>query len=229
MGGTTGTVLLARHGQASYESALVSNDGGSLTEAGRGQAHTLASQLAPLSISSIWTSSLSRGVQTAEIIGAELGLPVTVREGLREYSVGFMAGTAIDEAAHVSTTLADWLRGDDSSAIEGGESFMRVVQRVEQVLEEIVPVLGAGSALVVSHGGAILATVPWLTGARPLDRPELWMPNCGYFELQPGPVSGPRRISEVHATTTPRTANGSTHRKWSVRRDSPVPGRTAPE
>ena len=66
--------------------------GGSLTALGRSQAAGLADSLAGERIAHVYASSMSRAVQTAEIVAARLGVGVTVREGLREFSVGSFAG-----------------------------------------------------------------------------------------------------------------------------------------
>src|SRR6478609_3419986 len=87
-------ILVARHGEAEYETELCGDDGGSLTALGRAQARELADLLSGERIARVWTSSLSRAVQTAEIVAASLGVDVVVREGLREYGVGSLAGSA---------------------------------------------------------------------------------------------------------------------------------------
>ena len=85
-------VFVARHGEAEYETDLVCDDGGSLTALGRQQARELGASLSGERIARVWTSSLSRAVQTAEIAAGVLGVDVVVREGLREYGVGDLAG-----------------------------------------------------------------------------------------------------------------------------------------
>ena len=87
-------VLIARHGEAEYETEVCSDDGGSLTPLGRGQARALAARLRGERVARVWPSSLSRAVQTAEIVAAGLEVDVIVREGLREYGVGALAGSA---------------------------------------------------------------------------------------------------------------------------------------
>ena len=79
-------VFVARHGEADYETDLLTDDGGSLSARG------------PPAVARRWrrrwrasgsrtssASPLSRAVQTAEIAAAVLGVDVTVREGLREF------------------------------------------------------------------------------------------------------------------------------------------------
>src|SRR6187401_2569940 len=87
------TLVVARHGQATYDViGIASDDGGWLTDLGRRQAADLAEDLADRRVAAIWCSDMSRAVQTAEIVAAALNVPVRVRRDLREASVGGFAG-----------------------------------------------------------------------------------------------------------------------------------------
>ncbi len=179
-------VHVARHGEAEYETDLVSNDGGWLTPGGREQARALAARLRGARISRVWTSSMSRAVQTAEIVAAELGVDVVVREGLREYSVGDMAGTRMDEREHVSAAFHAWLDGDREAEIPGGVRIADFVRRVTGALQEVADQHPGESVLVISHGGAILGALPPLAGIPPERVRGLTLPNCGVIELEAG-------------------------------------------
>ena len=86
-------VFVARHGEAVYESELLSDAGGWLSPLGRQQAKDLAATLAPERIARVWASDMARAVQTGEIVAGILGVDVVVRKGLREFGVGDAAGT----------------------------------------------------------------------------------------------------------------------------------------
>ncbi|WP_426245211.1 histidine phosphatase family protein [Nocardioides sp. LHG3406-4] len=177
-------VFLARHGLADYETSLVTDDGGSLSAEGREQARGLAEALRGERIARVWTSPLSRAVQTAEIAAAALGVDVVVREGLREYGVGSLAGSDADEAAVIGAVFRAWADGDDEAAIDGGEVIADIVSRAAGVLEEIADQHRGEAVLVVSHGGAIMTSVPEL-----VDRPRQWaydlaLPGGGFVALE---------------------------------------------
>ncbi len=155
-------IFVARHGEAAYETDLVTDDGGSLTPRGREQARALGERLLPHRVARVWCSPASRAVQTAEIAAAVLGVDVVVREGLREYGVGRLAGTDADEAAELGPVFAAWSAGDDTAQIPGAERVVDIVARVVRVLEEVRDAHRGDAVLVVSHGGAIMATVPEL-------------------------------------------------------------------
>lgn len=187
-------LFLARHGEADYESDLVTDDGGSLSAVGRGQSRDLGERLRGERIARIWCSPLSRAVQTAEIAAAVLGVDVVVREGLREYSVGALAGTDADESAELGPVLAGWVAGDDTARIPGGETVAGVAARVAGVLDEVRDAHRGEGVLVVSHGGAIMATVPSLLGTPRATAYDLVLPGGGHVALE-GDADGWRMLT----------------------------------
>lgn len=177
-------VFVARHGEAVYESELLSDAGGWLSPLGRDQARALAERMAPERISCVWTSDMARAVQTGEIVAAALGADVVVRTGLREFGVGDAAGTTGDPDPFAET-FAAWLDGDLTVRISGGESGEDVVRRYTAVLDEIADAHRGESVLVISHGGvmcmALSAVARNLALSHSRDVP---MPNCGVVALE---------------------------------------------
>ncbi|MDR7251177.1 putative phosphoglycerate mutase [Nocardioides sp. BE266] len=177
-------VFVARHGEAAYESELLSDAGGWLTPLGREQARRLAADVGPERISRVWTSDMARAVQTGEIVAAQLGVDVVVRTGLREFGVGDAAGTTGDPDPFAAT-FAAWLDGELDARIPGGESGHEVVDRYRAVLEEVADTHRGEGVLVVSHGGvmcmALSALSRNLTMAHSRDLP---MPNGGVVALE---------------------------------------------
>jgi len=105
------TLVVARHGEAEYESSEWEEEGGSLTTLGRRQAAELAEELAPRRVAHVWTSTLARAVQTGEIVAARLGVGVTTRLGLREFGVGDYRGVPLVEDPFVETYFR-WMGGE---------------------------------------------------------------------------------------------------------------------
>ena len=71
------TILLARHGETDDNIPPIRIQGfrdTPLNETGRRQAHELAERLEAEPIASLWSSDLGRARETAEILGARLGL-----------------------------------------------------------------------------------------------------------------------------------------------------------
>ncbi len=116
------TVLIARHGEAEYETAFLSDDGGSLSLRGREQAHQLALSLEHARVATIYCSGMARAVQTAEIIAARLGVVVKVREHLREWAMG----EYVDELE----TIADLHRGETVLVISRAGLMMKALPQM---------------------------------------------------------------------------------------------------
>lgn len=177
---TTTTLVLARHGEAAYESDLWSDAGGSLTQLGRAQADDLADRLGTRPLDHVWTSTMARAVQTGEIVAARRGTAVTTRHDLRELEVGDHAGSPLEDDPF-APTYAAWLAGDLAARIPGAESGREVADRVARTLADIASRHPGGRALVVSHGGALRLTVPGLCR---MDVEPTRLPHCGTIEVE---------------------------------------------
>lgn len=118
-------VFVARHGEAEYESEILSDAGGSLTARGRQQARVLAEQLRSQRVARIWSSDMSRAVQTAEIAAAVLGVGVVIREGLREFGVGGeRVVDVVDRVTSVLEEAADEHRGEAILVVSHGGAIL---------------------------------------------------------------------------------------------------------
>ena len=159
-------IVLARHGEAEYESPLLNDHGGSLTVTGRAQARALGERLRDERVAHVYTSSLARAVQTGELAAAVLGVEVTVREGLHEFGAGDARGRTFEDALF-GPVFEGWLGGDAETRVPGGESGAEIARRVVDVLDDLADRHRGETLLVVAHGGAILATlsvVAWRAG-----------------------------------------------------------------
>jgi probable phosphoglycerate mutase len=177
-------VFVARHGEALYESELLSDAGGWLSPLGRQQAKDLAASLVSERITRVWASDMARAVQTAEIVAGILGVDVVVRKGLREFGVGDAAGTT-GVPDPFAGTFTSWLAGDHAARIPGGESGDEVVGRYTAVLDEIADEHRGESVLVISHGGVMCFALPALaTNVPPTHGHEKPMPHCGVVAME---------------------------------------------
>jgi 2,3-bisphosphoglycerate-dependent phosphoglycerate mutase len=149
-------IIVARHGEAEYETPEMNATGGSLTTLGRQQARDLGERLRPERVAAVVCSELSRAVQTAEIAAGVLGLPVRVRERLQEYPAGDFLGRPY-EHGFFDAMVTSWLAGDLAAGVPGGETGRATADRVLGVLEDLADQFRGETVLVVSHGGVILA------------------------------------------------------------------------
>lgn len=149
-------IIVARHGQAEYETPEMNATGGSLTPLGRAQARELGERLRSEKVAAVMCSELSRAVQTAEIAAGVLGLPVRVREQLHEFPAGDYLGRPYDHG-FFDGMVRSWLAGDLSAGVPGGETGRETADRVFAVLDDVTDEFRGETVLVVAHGGVILA------------------------------------------------------------------------
>jgi probable phosphoglycerate mutase len=149
-------ILVARHGEAEYETPEMNATGGSLTTRGREQARDLGKRVAPEKVAAVMCSELSRAVQTAEIAAGVLGLPVRVRERIHEFPAGDFLGRPYDPV-FFQAMVTSWQAGDLSAGVPGGETGRETADRVLGVLGDIADEYRGETVLVVTHGGVILA------------------------------------------------------------------------
>jgi probable phosphoglycerate mutase len=123
-------LIVARPGEAAYETDTMTDSGGSLTTIGRGQARELAQRLAGERVAGVVCSELSRAVQTAEIAAAVLGLSVEVRAGLQELAGGEPGEEVAERALAVLDDVADRFRGETVLAVSHGGVILAVLGRL---------------------------------------------------------------------------------------------------
>lgn len=163
----TARLILVRHGQTARnaEGRFQGHDGTELDAVGRGQAARLAEHLRQMDLEAVTlhASDLPRAVQTAQVIGAALGIESSLHPDLREIDVGTWGGQTFAELQGAHPELfAGWLGGHPDFRFPHGESFDEVGARL---LRHLRANLQAGQTLmVVTHGVAISAALSRLMG-----------------------------------------------------------------
>lgn len=151
-------VFLARHGETNDNLEPFRFQGYTdtpLNETGRAQAHKLAQRVAPDGFASLWASDLSRARETAEIVGARIGLTPTLDPRLREGYRGRWEGHLMRDIEGTEPELyAAWRRPDPDFRFPEGESLPEQQERVSAALAAIHRT-GPLPALAVCHGGSI--------------------------------------------------------------------------
>jgi probable phosphoglycerate mutase len=164
---TASRILLVRHGESEGNVANVwtsSHVGYPLTERGHEQARAVGETFLDRGVTALYASHIPRAQQTAEEIGAVLGLPVRTLDGIGEFGVGVHEGVHDDDVAPVAAEVfGRWMgEGDLTAAFEGGESGEDVVARMRAALDLVADDNSGSTAVVVSHGGAIALATPVL-------------------------------------------------------------------
>jgi len=134
--------LLVRHGETDWNAAgrLQGHTDRPLSDYGREQARRLAAELAGEQFDAIYSSDLARARETAEIVGASLGLPVTLDPDLREKDWGTWEGLTSTERFGVELA---------------GESTAQHQERMLAALGRIAETHPNGRVIVVTHGGSM--------------------------------------------------------------------------
>lgn len=156
-----------RHGatQLTAENRFSGHVGVDLSDEGRWQAAQLGERLRSEGITAIYSSPLSRTMETARIIGTTIGLEPEPRDGLREISHGRWEGlTRAEVEAQFGDEYASWEEDPFTFAPEGGESGVAVLARALPVIREVVTRHQGERILVVSHKATIRILLSSLLG-----------------------------------------------------------------
>ncbi|MBK9476527.1 MAG: histidine phosphatase family protein [Tetrasphaera sp.] len=157
------TLFVARHGDATYGHApVLSTEGGALTALGRSQVRSLAEGLATQRIARVFSSRMTRAVQSAEIAAEVLGVDHVVVDGLEEIDPGAYTGRSFSDPAW-HAILDAWFAGRDDVRVEGAQSGAELFARYRHALESIADAHRGERVLVISHGGVMSLALPRLT------------------------------------------------------------------
>jgi probable phosphoglycerate mutase len=175
-------ILLIRHGR---QNSPLCNVDVPLSDEGRRQAELLGERLVGEQIDAVWSSNLTRAVETADIINEKLNAARVIREELKEISFGDMEGLS-DEV--IADRYEDFLRArskmEKDLTYPGGECAADVLSRTLPVMREIMS-QDYEAVAVVTHGGVIRSLVAHYLGMNLARIPLLAtsLENCGITEL----------------------------------------------
>ncbi|MFY9718230.1 MAG: histidine phosphatase family protein [Candidatus Cybelea sp.] len=140
-----------------------------LSAHGRAAAQTIAERLREEPIDRIYSSDLSRALETARIVAQARRGEIVSDERLREFDFGRWEGLTWDEiVARYPHLPSVGFRAAKDYAPEGGEAFARVRERIASFLDDLAkqPI---ESVAVVTHAGPLHAFFSVLD----LDKPGL--------------------------------------------------------
>jgi len=117
-------------------------------EEGLAQAAEMAAFLPP--VSALFSSPLTRAVQTAQAIG----MPITILHGLREMDAGEWDGLTFEEIRQRYPELYAARSCDLTLPLPGAEDHAKGLARFKEAMEEAA-LQSPGDFAVVAHGGII--------------------------------------------------------------------------
>lgn len=160
-------LFLVRHGATTLtaEDRFSGSVGVDLSDEGRAQVRRLSERLSHEHIHAVYTSPLSRTLETARILAAPHKLPLTQRDGLREISHGHWEGlTRREVEQRYPDEYAAWNTDPFTFAPDGAESGVSVLARALPVIREIVLSHSGENVIVVSHKATLRLLLSSLLG-----------------------------------------------------------------
>jgi probable phosphoglycerate mutase len=168
-----GELILIRHGETAW-SRTGQHAGRTdlpLTEAGEHAARALAPRLAGREFVAVYSSPLTRAVQTAKLAG--LGHAENDAD-LIEWDYGHYEGLTAEQIQELTPGWELWRDG-----VDAGESLGQVAARVDAFLGRVRQSVDMGDVAVVAHGHlSRILTARWL-GLAPSDARQFGHPHPG--------------------------------------------------
>lgn len=154
-------MVLVRHGEAegNRELRYLGDHDAPLTARGTAQAEQVAQASGGYGVRAIYSSPLSRALETAWAMGRVVGTSPRVEPELREVSYGAWEGLLHAEVAERDPDrLREW-EADSTVAPPGGESLRDMAARVVACADRLAHAHGGECVTVVSHVGPVKALV----------------------------------------------------------------------
>lgn len=141
-----------------------------LSETGKRQAARTEDFFRDIPLDGVYSSDLSRAVDTARGIAESHHLTLQKDSRLRELSFGDWEGLTYDEIeARWPGSIESMYRKPAEIRISGGETFGEVEKRASAAVQDIMGSREEKTFLIVSHGGTIRTMLCSLLGL-PLDK-----------------------------------------------------------
>ena len=148
------TVIFIRHGQSecNFSRHFAGRTDAKLTDLGRAQAQSTAKALARFPITRIYSSPLSRAMDTAKPTAECLGLKITPEPGLYEIDAGEWEGLAYGEIEE-KYPLEFYHLHENVALLQapGGESMRHLFDRVTACVARLVSENRGGCIALFSH------------------------------------------------------------------------------
>ena len=162
-------LLLIRYGESTWNAEGIIQGWGDppLSEDGRAQARLLGLRLSRQGgIGALYSSTLQRARETAEIIGELTGTLPHFDERLREGGMGVLTGVNVTDVEKLYPEIwRGWQENPLKTPIPGGEDNESFRRRVAEIMEAIAAVHGDNDRIaIVSHGGTFGTYLAHLIG-----------------------------------------------------------------
>ncbi len=181
-------IYLVRHGES------VTNRTGQfagqidvpLTELGERQAACVTNFFKTVPLTAVYSSDLSRAMNTVTGVAAYHGLTVTPEPQLREIFAGEWEGMVFEELPkRYPEAFGVWQNDIGNARCTGGETVAEAVHRADAALRRIAQKYPQGHVVAASHGGIVRGLLSlWKTGSTEAMQHLTWAPNASVSEIE---------------------------------------------
>jgi broad specificity phosphatase PhoE len=193
-------LIVVRHGESTFNRERRwqgQSQDALLSDLGWRQAACVADALAGSSARALFSSDLTRSMQTAVPLAAATGLPIMPDARLREIDAGRWTNRLTDEVLlEEADRVAAWNQSPAHTSLPDGEGLAQAQGRILAFIGSQIPTY-AGQTVIVATHGAILQTLMAAAEGIPLE--DLWLKtpvaNGGIVHMawEPGPGWGTLR------------------------------------
>jgi len=148
------TVILVRHGETEWNRREIFRGRADvkLNRRGRDQARALSLALEERDLGAVYSSPLSRAVETAEAVAEPHGMPTEIEDGFVDFDYGLWQGLPHAEVRQRYPRMhRDWVERPHTVRMEGGESLRMVRRRAMQALMRVVDKHQDETVAIVAH------------------------------------------------------------------------------
>ncbi len=197
----TAELIFVRHGESTFNRDRRwqgQSQDALLSDLGWRQADCAAQALAGSGASALFSSDLTRAMQTAVAIAATTRLPIFPDTRLREIDSGRWTNRLSDEVTLEEPDRVNaWNNVPATTSLPDGEGLAQAQQRILAFVAERIPAYEGHSVIVAIHG-AILQTLMAAASDIPLDQLWLKTPAANGAIVRggwsPGPGTGKVRL-----------------------------------
>ena len=153
-GRTMALFYFLRHGEAGWnaEGRLCGSTDVPLSDVGHRQAQALARRLATKAVEALYSSPLSRALETARVVGGAIGHEPVLDSRLVELNYGAWEGRTFEEIKRDEPAgYQAWDADPASLAPPQGETGLHLIERVTPFLAEVGQRHPTGNVVVVCH------------------------------------------------------------------------------
>lgn len=187
-------LVFLRHAETDMAGAFCGHSDPPINRGGGEQIRDLITRLGDQRFESIYSSDLLRAVNTAEVLSAAYGVPLTTVASLREIHFGEWEGLRWEEIERRDPAYAArWIAEFPKLPAPEGERYDAFTDRVLDAVDRLLRVTEGGPIAVVTHAGVMRVVLTMLLGCSDVEAWERTRSYCCSFEYASSAVA--QRIS----------------------------------